>query len=224
MVKFIPVRLCFYSATVCRQRRRKRRSGVQKIQGDPRFRLLLFVAQTVQVLPDRIALCRRWQVIEPGTVYRGRIPGRRAAADEDGVRRGGGRRRPRRADRQSTSADGPFGRDAGSGPAKSRVAVPRPLAVDDIRQSATGRVPGTGIQRVAGGQGQTGLLRAPHDHVPEHTAAGHRTGIPRQLAVLRLPVRRHGVPVRVLWVPLPEQRLLFRGQRTSIVVLYDTTE
>jgi len=134
--------VCFsiYSATV--RRKRRRRSGVQEIQGGPRFRLLLPVAQTVQVLPDRIAVYRRrLQVVEPGAVHRGRIPGRRA---EDGVRRRGGDRRglPRRADRRRASADGPAGGGAGSGPAQSRVAVPRPLAVDNIRQSATtGRVP-----------------------------------------------------------------------------------
>jgi len=171
---------------------------------------------------------RRRHAVEPGTVHRGRIPGRRAAAAGDGVRRrrrggGGGRRRPRRADRQPASAGGPLGRGAGAGPAQSRVAVPRPLAVDSIRQPATGRVPRTGIERVAGRAGRTGLLRAPRDRVPGHTAAGQGTGIRRQLAVLRLPVRRRGVPVRVLRA-LTEQRLLCRaGPTTSTAVLYRTT-
>jgi len=219
------VRLFFYSATL-RRKRRRRRSGVQKVQGGPGFRLLLPVAQTVQVLPDRIAVYRRRQVTEPGAVHRGRIPGRRAAAAEDGVRREGVRRRPRRADRQSASAGGLFGRGAGPGPAQSRVAVPRPLAVDDIRQTATGRVQRTGIRRVAGGPGRTRLLRAPHDHVPEHTAAGQGTGVRHRLAVFRRPVRRHGVPARVLGVlQLPGDRFrLFRGQRTSLVALHYKSE
>jgi len=183
------------------------------MQGRPRFRLLLSVAQTVQVLPGRIAMCRRRQIVEPGTVHRRRVPGRRAP--EDGDRRGG-RPRPEHAGRQSDFSDRLPGRGAGSGPAQSRVAVPQPLAVDSrSRQTAPGRVQRTGTQNVPGGPGRPRLLRAPHNQVPAHTAAGQGTGIRYQRAVLRQPADRHGVQGALQ----PDGRLLFRGPR-PLVVLY----